>query len=398
MSEGQGEAGTPAPPRGGYAPSPRPTFDRPTLIRHRDATRHVWGDDEAGHVADLIYASTGGIHLLVFELAPGGALPALAGAPHGVRRRRGAARAGGDDGAREPGDGRGAPGAAGRAASTSGPTRGTTPSPTAARRCGCWRSSPRRRRPARPGAYARTKPYLERVPLRGRRRARRRCRQRPPAGHDARAARRGRRLAPRPRRARGVLARTAELTVHTLEINPGEAAAAHAHGGDEVLYLLDGGLWVRAWHEGQRYVFEVEPHDVVLPAGGLRARVPQLRRRAGRGPGRRRAALPAGLGRRRGRRAGPGRARTAGGTGRSRRARRPRRASSGSPSRSRAARGGARRRRARAARRARRAGTGSRRGGRRGGGRARGGRCGTRRRRSGAGGSPRPARSPPRRR
>ena len=73
VSEGQGEAGTPAPPRGGYAPSPRPTFDRPTLIRHRDATRHVWGDDEAGHVADLIYASTGGIHLLVFELPPGGA-------------------------------------------------------------------------------------------------------------------------------------------------------------------------------------------------------------------------------------------------------------------------------------------------------------------------------------
>ena len=46
MSEGQGEGGTPAPPRGGYAPSPRPTFDRPALIRHRDATRHVWGDDD----------------------------------------------------------------------------------------------------------------------------------------------------------------------------------------------------------------------------------------------------------------------------------------------------------------------------------------------------------------
>ena len=44
----------------------------------------------------------------------------------------------------------------------------------------------------------------------------------------------------------GILASTEHLTVGTLELNPGEAAAAHAHGGDEVCYVLEGALQVRA--------------------------------------------------------------------------------------------------------------------------------------------------------
>lgn len=55
-----------------YSPSPRPVYDRPTLIREADVTRHVWGDGEAGEVADWIYASTQRLHCLVFGLAPGG--------------------------------------------------------------------------------------------------------------------------------------------------------------------------------------------------------------------------------------------------------------------------------------------------------------------------------------
>jgi quercetin dioxygenase-like cupin family protein len=55
----------------GYKPSPRPTFDRPTLIRHDDAVRHLWGDDESGTVDDWIYVSSDRIHQLVFGLAPG---------------------------------------------------------------------------------------------------------------------------------------------------------------------------------------------------------------------------------------------------------------------------------------------------------------------------------------
>ena len=37
----------------------------------REVTRHIWGDPEAGEVADWIYASTEHVHALVFGLAPG---------------------------------------------------------------------------------------------------------------------------------------------------------------------------------------------------------------------------------------------------------------------------------------------------------------------------------------
>ena len=54
-----------------YRPSPRPTFDGPALIPYAGVTRHIWGDPEAGEVADWIYASTERVHALVFGLAPG---------------------------------------------------------------------------------------------------------------------------------------------------------------------------------------------------------------------------------------------------------------------------------------------------------------------------------------
>lgn len=57
----------------GYKPSPRPTFEAPTLIRAEDAVRHVWGDEEAGLVDDWIYVSSGQIHAIVFGLPQGGA-------------------------------------------------------------------------------------------------------------------------------------------------------------------------------------------------------------------------------------------------------------------------------------------------------------------------------------
>lgn len=54
-----------------YAPSPRPTFDRPTAIRYEELTRHVWGDAGSGEVMDWIYVSSAKIHQLLFGLAPG---------------------------------------------------------------------------------------------------------------------------------------------------------------------------------------------------------------------------------------------------------------------------------------------------------------------------------------
>ena len=55
----------------GYKPSPRPTFSGPTHLRHGEVVRHVWGDSEAGQVADEIYVSSDKIHQLIWSLEPG---------------------------------------------------------------------------------------------------------------------------------------------------------------------------------------------------------------------------------------------------------------------------------------------------------------------------------------
>ena len=62
-----------AKPQKAIVPTPRPTFDGPTHIPSHQAALHLWGDDEAGHVADWIYASTQKVHHLVFSVAPGAA-------------------------------------------------------------------------------------------------------------------------------------------------------------------------------------------------------------------------------------------------------------------------------------------------------------------------------------
>ena len=56
-----------------YKPSPRPTFEGATAIPYRSVTRHLWGDDTAGEVADWIYVSSDRIHQLIFGLPAGGA-------------------------------------------------------------------------------------------------------------------------------------------------------------------------------------------------------------------------------------------------------------------------------------------------------------------------------------
>jgi quercetin dioxygenase-like cupin family protein len=55
----------------GYKPSPRPTFDGPTLIKADAVVEHFWGDEEAGRVLDHIYVSSSDIHVIVFELEAG---------------------------------------------------------------------------------------------------------------------------------------------------------------------------------------------------------------------------------------------------------------------------------------------------------------------------------------
>ena len=52
--------------------SPRPTYAGPTAIPYQNVTKFLWGDEESGHVADWIYASTDLIHMLVYAIPPAG--------------------------------------------------------------------------------------------------------------------------------------------------------------------------------------------------------------------------------------------------------------------------------------------------------------------------------------
>lgn len=62
----------PAAAMAGRRATPRPTYAGPTVIRRPDTAHHVWGDPESGLVTDRVYVSSDTLHVLEFELAPGG--------------------------------------------------------------------------------------------------------------------------------------------------------------------------------------------------------------------------------------------------------------------------------------------------------------------------------------
>jgi mannose-6-phosphate isomerase-like protein (cupin superfamily) len=249
--------------------SPRPTFDGPALIRRADVTRHVWGDPGAGEVFDWIYASTERVHMLMFGVPPGG-------------------------GFRHSPDFRTIFAADEVLHVLAGTMVIADPETGEVQRAGTGESVFFRRDtwhhafalgpeplrvlelfapPPAAGAsssYARAQPYLERS----------RYADDARLGHWPPATP----VAPRLRVLRagdvlyrrdlgvlcGVLASTEHLTVATLELGPGEVAAHHAHGGDEVLMALEGTLWIRAWHDDAVRVFELGPEDACyLPAGSV---------------------------------------------------------------------------------------------------------------------------------
>ncbi len=251
---------------GGYSPSPRPTFDRPTAIRGAAATRHIWGDAESGEVADRIYASTERIHALVFSLPRGGSFRhsreyrTVFGADEVLHVLSGTMVAANPETGEVHKVGRGerlmfGPGTWHHAFAHGAealevlelfappPATGTS------------------------GAYARTRPYLEESLY---------------ADDDALGSTPGDHVPGTMRVLRpaeivwrrdlgvltGIVASTEHLTVVTHELNAGEAAAPHAHGGDELLYVLAGTLWVRAWHGDEAHVFELQPGDACyVPMG-----------------------------------------------------------------------------------------------------------------------------------
>jgi quercetin dioxygenase-like cupin family protein len=252
---------------GGYSPSPRPTFDRPTAISRDGATRHIWGDAEAGRVADVIYASTDRIHALVFELPAGGAFRhspefrTVFGADEVLHVLEGTMVAANPETGEVHRLGRGERLFFRRDTWHHAFAHGGEP----LRVLELFAPPPSA---GTSGAYARERPYLEYSTY---------------ADDGALGALPGWEPQTKTMHVRadagivwrreldvleGIVASTEHLTVVTLEINPGEVSTEHQHGGDEVLYVLSGSLWVRAWHGDATFVFELGPDDAVyLPIG-----------------------------------------------------------------------------------------------------------------------------------
>lgn len=254
---------------GPVAGSPRPTFDRPALIRRRDVTRHVWGEPESGEVFDWIYASTEQVHALVFGVPPGGSFR------HSDRFRT---VFGADELLHV------LEGTLVLCDPETGEVQRVPTGGEVAFRQDTWHHAfalgPEPLRvlelfapPPAAGAssaYARTRPYLEPGDWRYADDAR--LGSWPPSEPPAWRLRVLRDADVLWRRDLGVLCgvlvSTEHLTVTVAELGPGEIARAHAHAGDELLFALAGPLWVRVWHGGRAHVFELEAEDACwIPEG-----------------------------------------------------------------------------------------------------------------------------------
>ena len=253
-----------------YSPSPRPTFEVPTLITQQTVTRHIWGDHDSGEVMDWIYVSSRTLHVLKFGLAPGRGfrhseefrtvfradelLHVLSGTMLLTNPQTGEVQR-----IEEGGNVFFGPDTWHHAfAEGAEPLRVLeifAPPPSA----------------GTAGTYARRQPYL----------ARSRYARDEALGALVAAAAQAPTL--RPIRDADVVHRregsalvsllvsTDQLTVATVRVGPGARSDTRAHGGDAIVFVTAGGLVVRAWYEGQTYVFEAGPQDAVyLPQGATR--------------------------------------------------------------------------------------------------------------------------------
>lgn len=246
----------------GYTPSPRPSYAQPTLIRRRDVCRHIWGDQESGLVADWIYASTGKIHALVFGLAPGRwfkhspSFRTVFGADELFYVLRGEMLLA------NPETGEVVRCRAGRALFFSRDTwhhvraEGAEP----LRVLEFFAPPPSQ---GTSGAYAARRPYLA---------APRYCRNEQLGNLDQPSAQQTlRHIRARDHVLRmegevtvGLIASTKHLTVAELQVPAGSCAQRTAHGGDALLFGLDGELMVRTFWNGESATFELAPQDAVF--------------------------------------------------------------------------------------------------------------------------------------
>ncbi|MDQ3250016.1 MAG: cupin domain-containing protein [Chloroflexota bacterium] len=256
-----------------YKPSPRPTFSEPTHLPYASVTRHLWGDPEAGEVADWIYVSSDKIHQILFGLAPGGAFR------HSNEFRTIFAAdqiyyvLGGVMVIANP---------------ETGEVQRINPGEAAFFRRDTWHHAINySQEPLRvleyfapppsqgtSGAYARTKPLLTAVQYTPAHALGRWPMERTAIEHDftLRVVRETDLLWQlvdgQPDVLVGLLCATEHLTVGKMVLLPGQHTALQTHAGDESLYLLEGTLNMLCPDKaGQRW-FELNPQDgFYLPAG-----------------------------------------------------------------------------------------------------------------------------------
>ena len=257
----------------GYSPSPRPTFDGPTHIPYASVTRHLWGDAEAGEVADWIYVSSDRIHQLVFGLLPGKmfshseSFRTVFGADVTYVVLQGVMVLCNPE---------------------TGEVHRVAPGEAAFFRRDTWHHAMNySTEPLRvleffapppsqgtSGAYARTRPYLHtsrytQDDLLGHWPQAQRERQQAQTLHVVRANDVLWRLEGQTNRYLvGIMVSTEHLTVGTFELLPGQQTDLEMHGGDESLYVVEGTLNVRVpEHNGPRW-HELKPGDgFYMPQG-----------------------------------------------------------------------------------------------------------------------------------
>ncbi len=252
-----------------YSPSPRPSYDVPTLITRANVTRHIWGDDQASEVADWIYVSSDRIHALVFGLPPGGSFRhspeyrTVFGADEVLTVLRGRMILANPETGEVHLVETGASIAFGQDTWHHAFAHGEeelrvlelfAPPPSS----------------GTSGLYSRTRPYLQSNRYaddsilgawpRPRTDA---GTLRPIRAGDVHYRLVGDALV-------GILFSTDQLTVGTVSLSPGGVSARQRRGGDEVLFGQTGTIHVRSWYQDRTYVFEVGRDETCfLPRGSV---------------------------------------------------------------------------------------------------------------------------------
>ena len=251
----------------GYSPSPRPTYDAPTLVSRAEITHHVWGDAQSGFVGDWLYASTDKIHVIEFGLAPGGwfrhspAFRTVFAADEVLFVLQGAMLA------CNPKTGEVVECVAGESVFFRKDTwhhvraQGTEP----LRVLEFFAPPPSQ---GTSGSYAMKQPYLD-APVYRRDELLGNCIGAAPLKTLQRIGPRERTLRLEGEIAVGLIVSTEHLTVAELQVPAGAAGPRTSHGGDAMLVGLGGELMVRTQWKSQSKSFELGPGDAVfVPQSG----------------------------------------------------------------------------------------------------------------------------------